>query len=160
METVSHNNHPPHWTLCFFDVPYSLWSIGAAEADSWQGLYWVVCHCLPSVVFPCSVLINAESRERKQHVPFKKKSLVWSTQGLFEPPTDLPDSDSHSKHHTTKLWHILNNQLFFFYLLPCDTYCEITPHLVVFVEKKLSHQAKNQLFAPQRGAQRHTIPAG
>ena len=25
-----------------------LQSVGAAEAVSWQGLYWMVCHCLPS----------------------------------------------------------------------------------------------------------------
>ena len=52
-------------------VPYSIHSVGAAEAIYWQGFYWVVCHYLPSVISPCSILLNAERQARKWHAPFK-----------------------------------------------------------------------------------------
>jgi len=41
-----------------------------AEAVSWQGLCWVVCRCLLSLVCLCSILLNAEHQTMKQHVPF------------------------------------------------------------------------------------------
>ena len=52
---------------------YSLESVGAVEAVSWQGLYWVVYHCLPNVVCPRSILLNSEHQAWKQGWP----TLKW-----------------------------------------------------------------------------------
>ena len=38
-----------------------------------ERLSWVVCHCLSSVVYPCSILWNAERQATKQHRPLKSR---------------------------------------------------------------------------------------
>ena len=38
-----------HILILMYDALFSVFqSISAAKAVSWQELYWVVCHCLPS----------------------------------------------------------------------------------------------------------------
>ena len=67
------------YTVCNIKwaVPYSLHSLGAAVAVSWQGSHYVVRHCLHSIVCPCSIHINAERQARKQHVPLLKSLNHW-----------------------------------------------------------------------------------
>ena len=51
---------------------YSLQRLGAAEAVSWQRFHWMVCHCLPSIVCPCCILLKcfASIKEAAHYLVF------------------------------------------------------------------------------------------
>ena len=57
-----------------------------------------VCHCLPSVVCPCSIFLNGEHQARKQHVFSKVLSM---TRMGFKPLTAKIQS-RHSNHYATE----------------------------------------------------------
>ena len=83
----------------YFDILSAFQGVGSAEAVSWEGLYWVVCHCLPALFGHTLFLLNAECEASKEEAhtfnnKTKKKSLVWLGWGLNQQPTRLR-TDTH-----------------------------------------------------------------
>ena len=83
---------------------YCLQSISAAEAVSWHRLYLVVCHFLPSIVYPLSILLNSEHQARKQYAPCFK-DFGMTRQGLDQrPPRFRADASNHNTTDPGILW--------------------------------------------------------